>query len=81
MSIVYKHKNTWAIRLPFGKGLFFQYVGRDSYGELRSWDWTKYDFLDHVGFEMSEHYFGDKPEFYYCNCRTSGAHNCRWTKP
>jgi hypothetical protein len=64
MSIIYRYKDTWAIRLPLGKGLFFQYDGLDSYGSLRSWDCTKYDFLDVAGFEFSQYYFGDDIEFY-----------------
>jgi hypothetical protein len=66
MSLIYNYKGTWAIRLPFDKGLFFVYDGKDSYGMVRSWDWTKYDFLDVVGFEYSEKYFGE-PRSKYTN--------------
>lgn len=43
----------WAVKLPFDRGLFFCWNGRDSYGSVRSWSWTKYDYLDHLddGFE------------------------------
>jgi len=51
-------KNIWAIKLTKNTGIFFCYQGRESYGQLRSWDWTKYDFLDHVGFEFQKKYFG-----------------------
>lgn len=58
MGIVTRSKNVWAIRLTKNKGIFFIYQGRDSYGLLRSWGWTMYDFLDHTCFTMSEQYFG-----------------------
>lgn len=58
MGIVTRSKNVWAIRLSKNKGLFFIYQGKDSYGGIRSWGWTMFDFLDHTCFRMSQEYFG-----------------------
>ena len=58
MGIVTRSKNVWAIRLTKNKGIFFIYLGKDSYGSLRSWGWTMYDFLDHTCFTKSNEYFG-----------------------
>lgn len=58
MGIVTRSRNVWAIRLTKNKGIFFIYQGRDSYGSLRSWGWTMFDFLDHTDFRKSNEFFG-----------------------
>lgn len=57
MKII-RHRNIWAIKLTEKKSLFICYQGRESYYQFRSWDWTKFDFLDHVGFERRAEFFG-----------------------
>lgn len=57
MKIV-TYRNYWAIKITEKRSLFIFWAGKDTWFMFRSWEWTKFDFLDHVGFDRRAEFFG-----------------------